>query len=151
MSLGLKTAITPYSAVNRPLQVALSLLLCVVPALSQKAPPAPAAPKYDSQTETKTKGTIEEVNTLTVGSRKDYTEVIVKSGDVLVNIYISPKPFQDEMGISFAKGDEIAVTGSKVKQEDSDVILAREVVRGTDTLMFRDGKGKPVWDERTGK
>jgi hypothetical protein len=55
------------------------------------------------------------------------------------------------MGISFAKGDEIAVTGSKVKQETSDVILAREMVKGSDTLMFRDDKGKPVWDERTGK
>jgi hypothetical protein len=62
-----------------------------------------------------------------------------------------PKPFQEEMGISFSKGDEIAVTGSKVKQDTSDVILARELVKGTDTLMFRDDKGNPVWDSRTGK
>jgi hypothetical protein len=55
------------------------------------------------------------------------------------------------MWISFIKGDELAVTGSKVKQETADVILAREVVKGTDTLMFRDEKGKPVWDDRTGK
>jgi hypothetical protein len=55
------------------------------------------------------------------------------------------------MGISFSKGDEIAVTGSKVKQDTSDVILARELVKGTDTLMFRDDKGNPVWDSRTGK
>jgi hypothetical protein len=151
LSLSPKSAITPHLAVKRPLRVALSLLLCVIPAVSQKTPPPPASPKYDSQTELKTKGTIEEVNTLTVGSRKDYTEVILKSGDDKIHIYISPKPFQDEMGITFAKGDEIAVTGSKVKQEASDVILAREVVRGTDTLLFRDGKGKPVWDERTGK
>jgi hypothetical protein len=25
------------------------------------------------------------------------------------------------------------------------VILARELVRGTDTLVLRDEKGKPVW------
>ena len=55
------------------------------------------------------------------------------------------------MGITFAKGDEIAVTGSKVKQETSDVILVRELVKGTDTLMFRDGKGNPIWNWRTGK
>ena len=42
------------------------------------------------------------------------------------------------------------MTGSKVKQDTSDIILARELVKGTDTLMFRDGKGKPVWDERGG-
>jgi len=64
---------------------------------------------------------------------------------------VCPKPFQEEMGISFSKGDEVAVTGSKVKQEALDVILAREFVKGADTLMFRDDKGKPVWDSRTSK
>ena len=70
---------------------------------------------------------------------------------IKVHIYVCPKAFQEEMGISFSKGDQIAVTGSKVKQDTSDVILAREVVKGADTLMFRDDKGKPVWDARTGK
>jgi len=50
-----------------------------------------------------------------------------------------------ELGISFSKGDEIAVTGSKIKQEASDVILARELVKRTDTFLFRDDKGNPVW------
>jgi hypothetical protein len=134
MSLALKTF------------VALSLFLSIAPVLSQTA-----APNYDSKTETKAKGTIQEIKTFTLGKRTDYTEAIVKSGDGQIEIYLSPKPFQDEMGINFAKGDEISVTGSKVKQEDASVILAREIVKGTDTLMFRDDKGKPVWDERTGK
>jgi hypothetical protein len=141
MSLTLKTS------------VALSLVLLIVPMFAQTAA---APPNYDSKTETKTKGVIEEIKTLTVGKRTDYTEAIVKSGDDKIEIYLSPKPFQDEMGINFAKGDEISVTGSRVKQEGdkqepTSVILAREIVKGTDTLMFRDDKGKPVWDERTGK
>jgi hypothetical protein len=135
MSLALKTS------------VALSLVLSIAPAFSQTA----AVPNYDSKTETKAKGVIEEIKTFSLGKRTDYTEAIVKSGDEKIEIYISPKPFQDEMGINFVKGDEISVTGSKVKQEDASVILAREIVKGTDTLMFRDDKGKPVWDERTGK
>jgi hypothetical protein len=53
--------------------------------------------------------------------------------------------------MAFAKGDEIGITGSKIKLEDANIILAREIVKGTDTLMFRDDKGKPIWDERTGK
>jgi hypothetical protein len=129
---------------------AVSVLLCATAAFSQKSPNI-GPPKYDRQTEMKTSGVIEEINVLTVGSRKDFTELVLKSGDDKLHIYVCPKPFQDEMGISFIKGDELAVTGSKVKQETSDVILAREVVKGTDTLMFRDEKGKPVWDDRTGK
>jgi len=37
------------------------------------------------------------------------------------------------MGVAFSKGDAIAVTGSKVKQDGADLILAREVVKGQDT------------------
>jgi hypothetical protein len=128
------------------------LLLCVSPGLSQKPQQEnPSLPNYDVHTETKIKGLIDEVNLLSVGTRKDFTEVIIKNGDDKAHIYLCPKPYQEEMGISFSKGDQIAVTGSKVKQEASDVILARELVKGTDTLLFRDDKGKPVWDARTGK
>lgn len=147
MSLGPKRCILQnLRAMSAP--VALSLLLCVIQAVAQKDS---AIPKYDLQAETKTKGAVEEVNTVTVGSRKDYTELVVKNGQDKIHIYVSPKPFQDEMGIAFNKGDEVAVTGSKVKIDSGEVMLAREIVKGTDTLLFRDDKGKPVWDERTGK
>jgi len=130
---------------------ALVLLLAAAGICQGPSTTGAVAPKYDRQTEMKTKGVVEEINVLAVGSRKDFTELVLKSGEDKLHIYVCPKPFQDEMGIIFAKGDEIAVTGSKVKQDTSDVILAREMVKGTDTLMFRDDKGKPVWDERTGK
>ena len=135
------------------LHVTLTLLLCITAALAQKAAEITVLPKYDPKTEMKTGGIVEEIKVLSMGTRKDFTELILKSksGDDKIQIYLSPKPYQDEMGISFTKGDEIAVTGSKVKQETDDVILAREVIKGTDTLMFRDGAGKPVWDPKTGK
>ena len=149
MSLSLDRFILQRRVLQRCLGVA-SVLLVATAGICQSAPSA-GAPKYDRQTEMKTKGVVEEINVLTVGSRKDFTELVLKSGEDKLHIYVCPKPFQDEMGITFIKGDEVAVTGSKVKQDTSDVILAREMVKGTDTLMFRDDKGKPVWDERTGK
>lgn len=134
------------------LSIPLFLFVCVPAGLSQKAPAADSSlPKYDLQTEAKTDGVVDEVNQLSVGTRKDFTELIIKSGADKLHIYVSPKPFQEEIGVSFAKGDHVSVTGSKVKQEASEVILARELVKGTDTLMFRDSKGNPVWDPRTGK
>jgi hypothetical protein len=44
------------------------------------------------------------------------------------DVYLCLKSFLDDMGVSFSKGDEIALTGSKVKQGEADLILAREVV-----------------------
>jgi hypothetical protein len=147
-----KTAILPRNHAKIFSRITLFLLLFVTPGLSQKpSSDDHGLPKYDLHTEMKTKGVVDEVNLLPVGTRKDFTELILKSGDDKVHIYVCPKPFQEEMGISFIKGDEIAVTGSKVKQETSDVILARELTKGTDTLMFRDLKGNPVWNPHTGK
>ena len=152
MLIGRETSILQRQAIGIFFCIQLFLLLSGTPGLSQKSQPkSDGLPKYDLQTEAKTTGVIEEVNLLSFGTRKDFTELIVKSGEDKVHIYLCPKPYQEEMGMSFSKGDEIAVTGSKVKQEAADVILARQLVKGTDTLLFRDDKGKPVWDWRTGK
>jgi hypothetical protein len=131
---------------------ALFLPLCAALGLSQKSSPDESSlPKYDVHTETKTKGVVDEVNHLPLGTKRDITELIIKNGDDKIHIYVCPKAFEEEMGMSLAKGDAISVTGSRVKQDAVDVILARELVKGTDTLILRDGKGNVVWNWRTGK
>ena len=146
-----EVSMLPLNVLKALFCIPLFLLWVVIPALAQKTEQKDSSPKYDLHTEMKTKGVVDEVNLVPFGTRKDFTELVIKSGDDKVHIYVCPKPFQEEMGISFSKGEEIEVTGSKVKQETSDVILARELLKGTDTLMFRDEKGNPVWDPRTGK
>jgi hypothetical protein len=47
--------------------------------------------------------------------------------------------------LTFSKGDELEVTGSKVKFEGVDTIFAREVKRDSDTFVFRDKDGNPIW------
>jgi hypothetical protein len=107
---------------------------------------AQAGPKYDTSTEAKFKGTIEELKLPPKGKDKEIAYLTIKSGTDTFDIYLCPKSFIDDMGVIFAKGDEIAFTGSKVKQGDTDMILTRELLKGTDTLVLRDNKGTPVWD-----
>jgi hypothetical protein len=107
---------------------------------------AQAAPKYDVSTEGKFKGTVEDMKLPPKGSEKQIAYMTIKSGTDTIEIYLCPKSFIDDMGVSFAKGDEIAFTGSKVKEGDADMVLAREVVKGTDTLVLRDQKGNPIWN-----
>jgi hypothetical protein len=103
-------------------------------------------PKYDLATEAKMKVTVEELKLPAKGNEKDAAHLLVKSGSDTLDVYLCPKAFLDDMGAAFAKGDEVTVTGSKIKQDGADMILARELVKGSDTLMLRDDKGKPVWD-----
>jgi len=126
----------------------LSLSLASVsltPVLAQKTP-KPSGPKYDLQTEAKIKGTIEEVQLPPKGNEKQSVHLLLKSGTDTTDVYLCPKSFMDEMGMDFTKGDEITLTGSKVKQGETDLVLAREVAKGNNTFVLRDAKGGPVWN-----
>jgi hypothetical protein len=121
--------------------VAIFALACSALVTAQSGPP-----KYDLHTEATMKGTVEEVRLPPKGS--EIVHLMIKSGADVVDLYVCPKSFMDDMGVSFSKGDELALTGSKVKYGGVDLILAREVVKGTDTLVLRDEKGDPVWNWR---
>jgi hypothetical protein len=105
----------------------------------------PSSPKYDAQTETQMKGTVDEVRLPSSAKEIVYLRMQTDPATT-VEVYLCPKSFLDDMGVTFSKGDGITLSGSKVKQGDADLILAREIVRKTDTLVLRDGKGKPVWN-----
>jgi hypothetical protein len=120
-------------------------LLGTLPLVAQK-PQEARPPKYDVHTETKMKGTVEEMKLPPKGSEKEVAHLLLKTGTDTLDVYLCPKSFLDDMGVSFSKGDEISLTGSKVRQGEADLVLAREVVKGTDTLVLRDGKGNPIWD-----
>ena len=122
------------------------LTLLLVASLVAQKTPKPSPPKYDLHTEAKIKGTIEEVKLPPKGSEKEIVHLLVKSGTDSVDVYLCPKSFFDDMGMDFSKGDEITLTVSKVKQGEAELLLAREVVKGNDTLVLRDDKGSPVWN-----
>jgi hypothetical protein len=128
---------------HRTLTQALCIALAVPTVLlvAQAGPP-----KYDVATEAKFKVTVQDMKLPARGKEKDAAHLMVTSGTDTIDIYLCPKAFLDDMGATFVKGDEVTVTGSKIKQDGSDLILAREVVKGTDTLMLRDDKGKPIWN-----
>src|SRR5258706_415548 len=96
-----------------PLLPALfAVFLCVAPARAQKDL-EPGPPKYDSHTEIKTRVIVEEVKLPPKGSEKDVVHVLVKSDTETLDVYLCPKSFLDDMGVSFSKAEEIALTGSK--------------------------------------
>ncbi len=103
-------------------------------------------PKYDLGTEAKMKGTVQDLKLPEKGKEKEGALLILKTADGTIDVYLCPKSYLDDMGSTLAKGDEVDLTGSKVKKDGTDLILAREVVKGTDTLVLRDDKGKPVWN-----
>ena len=103
-------------------------------------------PKYDLSTESKMKAMVEEVKLPARGSEKEIVHLLAKIGTDTFDVYLCPKAFLDDMGVNFSQGEEIVLTGSRIKQGEAELILAREVVRGNDTLVLRDEKGNPIWN-----
>jgi len=135
----------PHSSESSSKSILLVIaVVCVLPLLAQK-PQGTNHPKYDLSTESKMKATIEEVKLPAKGSEKEIAHLLVKVGADTFDVYLCPKAFLDEMGVNFSQGEEIVLTGSRIKQGETELILAREIVKGTDTLVLRDEKGNPVW------
>ena len=88
---------------------------------------------------------MQEVKLVPPSGGKPVTYLVMKSGPDVVQVFLCPQKFLDDMGIAFKADDAIEVTGSKVKQDGADLILAREVVKNGDTVTLRFKGGKPAW------
>ena len=130
------------SVLVRLLQLA-AIVLVATSAVSQ------APPKYNPATETTVKGTVGELKLVPPTGGKPIAYLVTKTGPDkekdTVQIFLCPKSFLDQMGIAFKTDEAIEVKGSKVKQDGVDLILAREMVKGGETLTFRFRDGKPAW------
>ena len=65
-----------------------------------------------------------------------------KTGDSVVLVHLAPGRIMRSQKLSFAPGDQIAVLGSKFRFHGNDDLIAREITRGNETLVFRDREGK---------
>jgi hypothetical protein len=128
--------------------IALLLAVMAVPSLAQQnAAGTTVAPKYDKATEAVFKGVVQEVRERhcpVSGSLGEHFIMKLTDGST-IEVHITTVKFMKDFDFSFAKGDVVEVTGSKVKFEGVDTILAREIKRGNDVFAFRDKDGNPVW------
>jgi len=136
--------IAPRSFLALPILSLVSVVL-LVPLIAQEKSASTVWPKYDLKSETKIKGTVSEIKPV-ANSAKPAVELVLKQETGTVEVYLCPKAFLQDMGVDLKAGDEVEIKGSKVKEGDSDIILAREVDKGSDTIVLRDDKGIPVWN-----
>ena len=120
----------------------LSSLLALFSALSWGQA---SKPKYDPATEVHfSKATVVDIKLIPENGKSDQ-HLIVKVGEQTYEICLCPKSFTDTMGFEVVRGDQLEITGSKVKTDAGEVVLAREIVKGNNTLVIRDKKGEPAW------
>jgi DNA/RNA endonuclease YhcR with UshA esterase domain len=127
---------------------ALALVLTVTPATAwQKSEPGLVVPKYDRASEATFQGTVEEVRNRQCpvsGGMGSHLILKLSTGNT-IEVHLATTKFVKTYDLVFKKGDVVTVVGTKVQFEGVETIFAREVNRGTETFVFRDKDGIPIW------
>jgi len=106
------------------------------------------APLYNPATEITVTGTVEAENKITGRQGWGGTHLQLKTESETLDVHVGPSWFLSQNKVTFAKGDQIEVTGSKVKFANADALLAREITKGGQKLILRNENGFPVWSRR---
>ncbi len=127
------------------LALAVLIAFAAAPKLSGADGKVNPAPSYQVATETDISVTIADVREVPKTDPLGGVHLSVKTKSETVDVYVAPADFVKIFDINFKKGQEIEVTGSKVKFQGEDVILAREIQIGRTTVALRDKDGTPLW------
>ncbi|MGA7381687.1 MAG: hypothetical protein WBX03_12625 [Terriglobales bacterium] len=106
------------------------------------------APKYNVSTEVKVEGVVQEVQQFWCPINGDEgTHLMLRTDAGILQVHVAPRRFLDGNGVSFNKGDQVAVVGSTVMYEGHEAMIARKITRGDQTFAFRQADGRPLWVE----
>jgi hypothetical protein len=102
-------------------------------------------PRYNPATVINVMATVTDIREVPRGNPLTGIHLAVKVESEALEIYLGPADFVKQFEITFARGNEIQVIGSKIKFGAAHIVLAREVRKEEITLYCRDKKGEPNW------
>lgn len=102
-------------------------------------------PRYDTRTETTISGVVQEVKEVEGPGRSTGLHLFVKTSNAVIEVSVGPTWYLTQQKCVFTQGDQVEITGSKVKVGDKDVILSRQIKKGDSVWSLRDAQGIPRW------
>jgi hypothetical protein len=112
---------------------------------------------YDPKTEVTLTGTVSDIQQMTMpqgqGPGRGGTmagmggmHLTLATKDGSKDVHLGPSSYLTEKNFTINKGDALEVTGSLVKMMGNmEAVIAREVKKGSETLVLRDKNGMPLW------
>jgi hypothetical protein len=132
---------------------AVMTLAIITPAFGGGKDPAPAVPQYNVKAETDLVGTVVKIREVPAGEAFAGTHLTMQVRNETIDVFLGPADFIKLMALPLKAGlKDVGITGSKVKFEGNDLVLARELRIDKTVLSLRDETGFPnwLWATRTG-
>jgi hypothetical protein len=124
----------------------IAVLLLVFGVNFQRPLPAQGAALYDPANETVLQGTVQETREYAcpVSEGEIGSHLMLQTADGVFQVHLAPARVMRSQKLSFAVGDQIQVAGSKLRLLGSNHVIAREIIRGNESWIFRDREGKLI-------
>jgi hypothetical protein len=112
------------------------------------ASPRHRVPVYSASNEQTVQGVVQNVQEFYCPISGDVgTHLLVKTDHGTFQVHIAPSRFLRDKKLNFSKGDQIEVVGSRIINKGHEALIARTVIRGEQTVAFRETNGQPMWIE----
>jgi hypothetical protein len=102
-------------------------------------------PRYNPKTEMTVQGTVEKISEVACRSGQTCVQLELKTEKETLRVHLGPSWFLAEKKFAVEPGNPIEVVGSKTTWQGSEILIAREVKKGNETLVLRDAQGYPGW------
>lgn len=135
---------------RRLLLAGLAIVVAASTAAAQRGS-GMGTPRYDTATEATISGTVTEVQTHQGRMNRTGVHLVVQTTTGTTDVHVAPTTWLQQQHIEFAKGDTVTVVGSFVTIDGTKALLAREITRGTTTIVLRDQSGRPEWARARGR
>jgi hypothetical protein len=110
--------------------------------------PRHRVPVYSASNEQTAQGVVQDVQEFYCPISGDVgTHLMVNTDHGTFQVHIAPSRFLRDKKLSFSKGDQIEVLGSRIIYNGHEALIARTVIRGDQTVAFREPNGQPMWLE----
>jgi hypothetical protein len=107
--------------------------------------PGKCMSNYDPKSELSMSGTVDHITQQSGHRGWQGTHLFVKTDNGVIEVHVGPTDYIASQQFSFATGDVVEVTGSNIKMQGKDVVLAREIKKEGKTLVLRNAQGVPNW------
>ncbi|HEX6503645.1 MAG TPA: hypothetical protein VF011_10365 [Terriglobales bacterium] len=99
---------------------------------------------YNASDEITATGVVREIQEFScpVSEGEMGAHLMLKTADSVVQVHLAPGRIWRSQRITFAPGDPISVTGSRLRFHGNNDIIAREITRGSENFILRDHQGK---------
>lgn len=115
--------------------------------LFAKDPKLSGAPEYNTPTAVHLRAVVSEVKVTPEGQAMAGVHLFVKNGGEILDVFLGPSQYIKIFNLPLNPGDRVEVLGSEVKFKGANMILGREVTKGTVTMILRDDSGTPMWND----